>query len=429
MFDNENTFKNNKSSKSQSNIDDIILSPLKYSYQYIDEDKDSELSKTDSLGQQFHKASNSRMRSNYSEVNNDLNDNGNYVNCITNSITTNPKQMYQEKATKEHILDRKIRDVNLQINKLKDENIKVSKLREDYEKLTSKLQKDIKDFNMKKELEKEQLINWKNEEMKLINKERSELGKEQKQLLSNKSKLSSSPNNNELIESFKVRINVLQDKAKQDKLVIDSLKKEIEFLYCNKLKTPPQSQFIFTQPETKLKPAFKQYDESELYGSNVLFDFKINEQYLITSELVKEEKIDNKTIRTFACGKYEIVFQSGIKRIVYKDGHQIIYFPNGDINQIYLTGKEVFLFKENETIQTKFLDGTIVLKFKNDQIEKHFPNKTKEIIFKDGTVTYVTDEGYEETYFINEDIRITNRKENKLILFKREWRMEVSKLS
>lgn len=77
--------------------------------------------------------------------------------------------MYQVKANKDHMLDKRIRDVNLQINKLKDENIKVSKLKEEYEKLRSKLQKDIMGFNIKKELEKEQFFNLKTRQ--LIKKE------------------------------------------------------------------------------------------------------------------------------------------------------------------------------------------------------------------------------------------------------------------
>lgn len=47
-------------------------------------------------------------------------------------------------------------------------------------------------------------------------------------------------NNNELIESYKVKFNVLQDKTKQDKSIIDSLKQKIEFLYNNKPKDQPQ---------------------------------------------------------------------------------------------------------------------------------------------------------------------------------------------
>lgn len=102
-----------------------------------------------------HRISKVKMRNSHNEDNNDLNNNISYSNSITTYTTSNPKQTYQEKANKDHMLDKRIRDVNLKINKLKDENIKVSKLREEYEQL-SKLQKDIKEFNIKKELEKEQ---------------------------------------------------------------------------------------------------------------------------------------------------------------------------------------------------------------------------------------------------------------------------------
>lgn len=90
---------------------------------------------------------------------------------------------------------------------------------------------------------------------------------------------------------------------------------------------------------------------SILYGSNVSFKLNIDEQYQIQSNLIKEDIKESKTILTFDCGKCEIVFESEIKRVVYKDGHQIIYFPNGDI---FLMPKKWFYLKRMKLYRLNF---------------------------------------------------------------------------
>lgn len=58
----------------------------------------------------------------------------------------------------------------------------------------------------------------------------------------------------------------------------------------------------------------------------------------------------------------------------------IVYFANEDIKQTFPDGKVVYYFADARTTQTTFADGLQVFKFANAQIEKHFPDGTKEIM-------------------------------------------------
>ena len=89
---------------------------------------------------------------------------------------------------------------------------------------------------------------------------------------------------------------------------------------------------------------------------------------------------DGKIQRVYASGKKEVIFNNGVKRESFPDGYTIVYFNNQDIKQTYPDGKVVYYFAEAKTTQTTFSDQVQVFKFSNSQIEKHFPDKTKEIM-------------------------------------------------
>jgi centromere protein J len=57
------------------------------------------------------------------------------------------------------------------------------------------------------------------------------------------------------------------------------------------------------------------------------------------------------------------------------------------------------MFYDSNTVQTTYTHGLQVFKFDNGQIEKHFKDSSKQIIFPDGTLKYILPNGYEETYF------------------------------
>ena len=130
------------------------------------------------------------------------------------------------------------------------------------------------------------------------------------------------------------------------------------------------------------------------------YDFVIPIKYKNKKyKLIKTLKEDDKIINIYDNDKTEIKFKSGIKKEIYKNEHQIIYFPNGDIKQIFSDGKISYYYKDKNAVQTILNNGMEIFKLENGQIEKHFPDGTKLIIFNDDTEKYIYNDGSEETYF------------------------------
>ena len=83
----------------------------------------------------------------------------------------------------------------------------------------------------------------------------------------------------------------------------------------------------------------------------------------------------------------------------------MIYFNNGDMKQIHPDGKNVYFFKDANTVQTTYPNGLKVFKFKNGQIEKHFPNGIKKIFFPSGAIDYLYDEKKEKDNFNTNNLK------------------------
>ena len=146
------------------------------------------------------------------------------------------------------------------------------------------------------------------------------------------------------------------------------------------------------------------------------YDFIIPKKYLN-----KEYKLNNtikesdKIINIYTNDKKEIIYNNNIKKEIYKNNeHQIIYYPNGDIKQIFSDGKISYKYKDKKMVKTTLNNGIKIYKFKNGQIEKHFPDGTKLIIFNDDTEKYIYNDGSEETYFSD-----GNSKKNRDIIFEK----------
>ena len=130
------------------------------------------------------------------------------------------------------------------------------------------------------------------------------------------------------------------------------------------------------------------------------FDFKIPKKYINNNyALLKTTTVNGKIVRIFNNDKKEVIFQSGVRKEIFKDGFQIVYFVNGDMKQNFPDGKSIYYFNESKTVQTSFKDGLQVFKFENGQVEKHFTDGTKQISFPDGSQRFILSDGYEETYF------------------------------
>ena len=136
------------------------------------------------------------------------------------------------------------------------------------------------------------------------------------------------------------------------------------------------------------------------------FDFKIPKKYTNKDySLLKTTTVNGKIVKIFNNDKKEVIFQSGVRKEIFKDGFQIVYFVNGDMKQNLPDGKSVYFFNESKTVQTTFKDGLQVFKFENGQIEKHFTDGTKQISFPDGSQRFILSDGYEETYYADGSVR------------------------
>ena len=154
---------------------------------------------------------------------------------------------------------------------------------------------------------------------------------------------------------------------------------------------------------------------SDIYTENKLtleeYEFKIPEKYKKQNyKLTKTLKAGDKIINLYNDNKKEIIFPSGVRKEIFEDGFQIIYFVNGDIKQNYPNGKSVYYFSQAKTVQTTFKNGIFVVKFENNQIERHYPDGKKQILFPDGSEKTIFDhENIEQSLYSEED-SITNYK-------------------
>ena len=147
------------------------------------------------------------------------------------------------------------------------------------------------------------------------------------------------------------------------------------------------------------------------------YDFVIPEKYNENNyELLNEIESDGKKINIYSNNRKEIIFKSGVRKDIFEDGYQLVYFPNGDKKQIFPDGKIVYYFNDAKTVQTTFSDGLNIFKFSNSQIEKHYLDGSKYIIFPNGTKRKIAKDGTEEDYISDEEEQIHKRNRNDVIL-------------
>lgn len=97
----------------------------------------------------------------------------------------------------------------------------------------------------------------------------------------------------------------------------------------------------------------------------------------------------------FRSGKRVTVYPNGTSKKVYPDGSTVVYFNNGDIKKTFANNCIVYYYAAAFTTHTTFPNGLNMYEFANKQIEKHYPEGTKEIIFNN-TIKYVGPGGAEE---------------------------------
>lgn len=361
------------------------------------------------------------------------------IQLNTIPISSKPFQptLINQRYITEKNYEKKLQNLNQEIQLFQEEKQKILILKEEYENLYQSLNKEINELT----IQKNNFEKWKEEEVKRIQAEKKSINKDKKQITGLKTE-NQTLKSNEL--GYKNQIEKLLNQIKEFKKEVKN-KENVRQLNANpsnnqnissssqrKLTHPPNTQRNAPINTTKL---LKQQIPKDIsfstpcqsssisnYNTNIAkksvpkpiqqnanlsltnkedYDLIFPEEHSKKKyELIKEEKMtDGKHIKWFTNNKKEIIFPSGVRKAIYSDGFQIVMFANGDIKQIYKNGKTVYYFKEAKTIQTSFDNGLQVFKFQNGQIEKHFSDGKKEIFFVDGSYRIIRNDGSEETLF------------------------------
>jgi centromere protein J len=369
-----------------------------------------------------------------------------YPEIIMNKIINNDKKA-DEETYKE-----KIYELNKERVKKKNENEKIKKLKINYDNLYTKLQNEIKKFNLNNQKKLENFNKYKNDEKDKIEKEKKQLILEQKEIgeLRIKYQMNTKLNNKkdkEDIIQLKKRFQKFYEENKikenNNKILIEKYKRQLDeanyqILKLNgeitklqtlqnndeeeinhnidkrKEKDKDSPKFVSKKGNNnKLKNEIIDGAEKINNDENNIIEDESEENYdLIFPEKYHKQKYklinsakteDGKKINFYDKNKKEIIFQSGVRKEIYFDGYQIIYFTNGDIKQIFPEKtKQVYFFNESKIIQTTIPDKIQVFKFENGQIEKHYINGIKEIIFPNGNIKKIYQDGTEENLY-NDD--------------------------
>lgn len=75
-----------------------------------------------------------------------------------------------------------------------------------------------------------------------------------------------------------------------------------------------------------------------------------------------------------------MLFENGVKKVIFQTGYLIIYFKNGDIKQTLSDGTILYYFKQKQVDQITLTNGINVnylftfqiYRFDNNQVEIHF---------------------------------------------------------
>ncbi|NWR48724.1 CENPJ protein, partial [Regulus satrapa] len=121
------------------------------------------------------------------------------------------------------------------------------------------------------------------------------------------------------------------------------------------------------------------------------------------------EEVEEKT--EYHDGKVEEVLSDGCQILTFHDGTKkeisadkwmtTLSFPNEDVKKVMPNQRVIYYYADAQTPHTGYPDGLDMLQFPNNQIGKHNPNGTQEIVFPDHTVKCLYSDGLKETFFLD----------------------------
>ena len=98
-------------------------------------------------------------------------------------------------------------------------------------------------------------------------------------------------------------------------------------------------------------------------------------------------------------GGHLIAYSNGVQKEVHPDGTTVIRFVNGDVETKFAeSGTVAYFHKEDLVLQITTTDGSTLYEYPNHQIERHFPDGSKAILYPDGTKQKISPKSRAESF-------------------------------
>ncbi|XP_045467351.1 protein MLP1 [Harmonia axyridis] len=271
-------------------------------------------------------------------------------------------------------------------------------------------------------------------QVKMLEKNNSELKAENEKLIKEKSKLiaqqknSSKTTEKKMLKEISKNISKLTEETfknqvfKLDTSSEDNLKKiDRGNSQINTRKPLSNSQGIL---KNMMKPQdegpIENYDEKQI--SQNIAENNIEEKYkslFCGNEVIIEENRKNTSFgnstRSVGLEKTEKILEDGTKEIKYS---------NGNVKRISENGTVRYYYASNDTWHTNFPDGTEVIEFSNGQSEKRFKDGKCIIFFPDGLIQTIFTNGTEEVKY-PDGSKLLTKKDGDRMLFLANGQVEI----
>jgi len=107
----------------------------------------------------------------------------------------------------------------------------------------------------------------------------------------------------------------------------------------------------------------------------------------------------DKVQKTFADGRTVVWYSNGTQKERSADGSVTVSFTNGDRKRMLPEGVVTYYYASADTRHTAYPDGLEVFEFPSKQVERHFPDGTKQVLFPDGTEKLIGIDGVHVSTF------------------------------
>ncbi|KAI9350190.1 T-complex protein 10 C-terminus-domain-containing protein [Obelidium mucronatum] len=147
----------------------------------------------------------------------------------------------------------------------------------------------------------------------------------------------------------------------------------------------------------------------------------LQEKLGILEPYVETEVHNAKLVREFETGHILSWYKNGTMKQKHSGSDLTkIFFNNGDFKETN-GGRIVYWYAEKQILHTTFEDGMETVNFmESGQIEKHYPDGTQEILFKDSTVKYIYPNGEEKSIFPGGTIQIIDANGHRTVQLKKQ---------